>query len=155
MNQKLSDWASAAEIVSGIAVVVTLVFLILGIRENTNITRASMYQDIVEETNDFQEMVTVNPEMLRVWTAYIQGDATEFDELDNQRLNSIVLTQFRTFESAYYSRNYAVIGEREWGRIDRTICDWVRRANSVGKDRLLTRLTTPEFTSYLAERCST
>jgi hypothetical protein len=153
MNQKLSDWASIAEIISGIAVVVTLVFLILGVRENTNITRASMYQNIIEETNDLQEMVTVYPEMLRVWAAYVDGEASGFDELDNQRLNSIVLIQFRTFEAAYYSRNFAVIGEREWGRIDRTICDWVQRVHLVGRDRLLDRLTTPEFSAYLAERC--
>ena len=153
MNQKLSDWASIAEITSGIAVVVTLVFLVLGVRENTNVTRASMYQGVVEETNDFQELVTVNPDMLRVWAAYIDGDAAGFDDLDIQRLNSIVLNQFRIFEGAYYSRNYAVIGEREWGRIDRTICDWVERVRSVKRDGLLMRLATPEFNSYLAVRC--
>lgn len=32
MNLKLSDWASIAEIVSGIAVVATLIFLIRGIQ---------------------------------------------------------------------------------------------------------------------------
>ena len=41
MKQKLSEWASIAEIVSGIAVVITLVFLIFGIRENTEVTRAA------------------------------------------------------------------------------------------------------------------
>lgn len=41
MNQKLAAWASIAEIVSGVAVVVTLVILIAEIRDNTRFLRVS------------------------------------------------------------------------------------------------------------------
>ncbi len=47
MNQKLSDWASAAEIIASIAVVITLIILILGIRENTEVVRAGSYNDLL------------------------------------------------------------------------------------------------------------
>ncbi len=41
MNQKLSDWASIAEIVSGVAIVVTLIVLILQVQGNTDELRAA------------------------------------------------------------------------------------------------------------------
>jgi hypothetical protein len=48
MAVKLSDWANVAEVVSGVAVVITLIFLILSIRENTEITRAAAYDTFAE-----------------------------------------------------------------------------------------------------------
>ena len=45
MNQKLADWASIAEIISGIAVVVTLIVLIVEVRDNTEVLRVSAYND--------------------------------------------------------------------------------------------------------------
>jgi len=64
-----------------------------------------------------------------------------------------LLTQFRNFESAFFSRRYGVIGEEEWGRLDRSICDWDRRANLAQRRMLLERVMTPQFMDYLASRC--
>ena len=44
MNQKLSDWASIAEITSSIAVVVTLIVLVIEVRGNTAAIRAQTAQ---------------------------------------------------------------------------------------------------------------
>jgi hypothetical protein len=57
---KLSDWAGIAEIFSGIAVVVTLVFLIIGIRENTEVTRAATYADLLDGLNEYSMQVAAN-----------------------------------------------------------------------------------------------
>jgi len=45
MKVKLSDWASIAEIVSGLAIVVTLAILIFEIRGNTDAIRSQTAQD--------------------------------------------------------------------------------------------------------------
>ena len=62
MNQKLSDWASIAEIISGIAVVVTLIFLIAGIRENTAVLRGSSYSNTLESLNQLQASIMADSE---------------------------------------------------------------------------------------------
>jgi len=89
MNQKLADWASIAEILSGIAVVITLIVLVVGVRENTEVVRASMFDSIVDKMNGFQATVATDPDLLRIWTAYVEGSATDLDEIDRQRLNLI------------------------------------------------------------------
>jgi len=63
MNQKLSDLASLAEIVSGVAVVVTLVFLVIGIRDNADVTRFSVYSDLLNEINENERARINNPEL--------------------------------------------------------------------------------------------
>jgi len=52
MNQKLSDWASMAEIASAIAVVVTLVLVLVELRENTEAVRAAARQSIAARIED-------------------------------------------------------------------------------------------------------
>jgi hypothetical protein len=47
----LSEMALAAEILGGVAVVVTLVFLVLATRENTNAIQAQTYQALTSELN--------------------------------------------------------------------------------------------------------
>lgn len=51
---KLSGWASIAEIISGTAVLITLVFLVFGIRENTEITRAAAYDRNIDSLNQWR-----------------------------------------------------------------------------------------------------
>ena len=111
MNQKLSDWASIAEILSGIAVVVTLIVLIIGIRDNTDSVRASTYADSLDRLNDFQMDVLVDPDALRVWDAYTKSEASGLDGLDAQRLTIVVLTLFRTLENSYFAARYNLLGE--------------------------------------------
>jgi len=74
MKLKLSDWASVAEIASGIAVVLTLVILILSINKNTAVTQASMFAGLVEDLNNIYYTVVPDPELRRIWSQYIGGN---------------------------------------------------------------------------------
>ena len=51
MNKKLSDWASIAEIVSGIAIVVTIVVLIVEVRSNSGMLARQMELERVDRNN--------------------------------------------------------------------------------------------------------
>ena len=113
MNLKLSDWASIAEIVSSIAVIVTLVFLVLGVRDNTDVLRASAYADLMDSLNEFQSEQMANPDSLRVWDAFVAEEAAELDGLDRRRLTLTALILFRIYEKAYFSNQSGLIGESE------------------------------------------
>lgn len=43
MNQKLSNWASIAEILSGIAVVISLILLLFEVQGNSEAVRAATF----------------------------------------------------------------------------------------------------------------
>lgn len=154
MSKTLSDWASIAEIASGIAVVTTLIVLILGVRENTEVVRASAYANSIASLNDLSLTTLADVDAVRVWESYIREDTAGFDNLDEQRLNLMLLTIFRTYETAYFSEGYGLIGESEWGRLNRTICGHFERANRLGRGSLLAAVLTTDFIDYMTDLCS-
>ncbi len=111
MNQKLSDWASIAEIVSSFAVVITLLFLVVGIRENTDVTRAAAFDRSIDNINQLSITLAQDEVLTRIFQ-YYQEDHLDVDELSSQewyRIGMIVRSILRIYETAYYSEvPYAV-----------------------------------------------
>jgi len=154
MNRKLSDWASIAEIVGGLAVVITLFFLILGIRDNTDVTRVSVYSDLMKSLNDLEANALGDPELSRILGAYFANDFQELNESDKLMLTRYLHILFRGYEVAFFSQEFDVIGEPEWSRFERLICiNWGRVETSgvSGLDVVLTE----SFLSYISESCPT
>ena len=151
---KLEKWALIAEIVSGLAVVVTLIFLILGIRENTSVTRASVYSDITDSINNIQQTLFEDPELSRLYDAYTGRKTGELSEADESRTNRIAIAILRVYEKAYFGRQYGVIGDPEWGRVQSAIC--LHHDLSVAAGWPVTSglpLYTDEFQDFMRIRC--
>ena len=62
----LNELGSLGEFISGLAVVVTLVYLALQIRHNTRAVRSSMHQDMIESTLRIAESVSDNENVGRI-----------------------------------------------------------------------------------------
>ena len=154
MKQKLSDLASIAEIIASVAVVATLIVLIFGVRENTEVVRASAYASNVENINNLQIGMLNDPDAVRVWTDFMSGEAADLDRIDTMRLNLMLLTLFRSYESAYFNRSYGVLGEEESNRFDRSICEFFALARSADRTRPLRNTLTEGFFAYMIELCS-
>ena len=153
MKSKLSDWASFAEIASGVAVVVTLIFLIVGIRENTSITRASIYSGLVDSLIEWERAYLHDPVIWRISQGFFDGDITEFDESDRTRLLVFTQNLFRIYEKAFLSSKYEIIGDDEWVRFERNICLNHKRASVVGLDMAMGEIFTQEFSDYIKRTC--
>ena len=104
MNYKLSDWASIAEIISGVAVVVTLIFLIAGIRENTAISRAAMFDSTLQGLAEFRSHVIDSPEVADLWLAYENLDYDDLDETSQFRVAQLVTLALENQQRAYFAR---------------------------------------------------
>lgn len=155
MKTRLSDLASIAEIVSGVAVAITLVFLVLGIRENTEIVRASAYAGSMDSLNDFTMDVVTDADLRPVWTAFLNENTANFDGDDRQQLQMLLIVLFRNYEKAYFSERYGLLGSTEWGRFERQICLQVDRAHITDESILgfLDTILTDEFAAYIRSTC--
>jgi len=146
---KLERWASIAEIVSGIAVVVTLVFLVLGIRENTEATRASTYGRSMAGMIEFRQTIINDPEIARIFNTFIDYNTTELDDVESTRLRQLLWLVFSVYEDAFYAQEYGVLGEAEWTRFSQQIClNWPRMV-SAEFDKALPQVMTPDFIDYI------
>jgi len=155
---KLSEWASVAEIVSGIAVVVTIIFLIAGIRENTAITRAVAYDSQMDGLNEWRRNLSQNEQLSRIYTRFAVGKVSELTEDEQYRLILVLNEQLGVYENAFYALKYGILGPSEWGRFKTQICRTRRdmKARLSGarwtwEDSL--QLLTDEFADFAESRC--
>ena len=155
MDRKLSDWASVAEILSGIAVVITLIVLIAGIRANTAVLRASEYSALIRDLNNFQTAQMTDPQSVRLWRNYREGEAfsSEMSADDEYRLSLAVLVYSRIYETAYYSNKYRLLGESESARFAQVACRNYNRVKEYGQIDLLEQTMTEEYLGHLEESC--
>jgi hypothetical protein len=151
MRPSLSEWADFAEIASGIAVVVSLVFLILGIQENTDVTRFSVYANLIDEINENERVRLANPELGALWDAYVNETTRELSAEDLSRIRWQAALVLRSYEKAFFARKYDVIGDSEWGRFERLICVHDARLRSAAIE--LEPILASEFMDYIKTEC--
>jgi hypothetical protein len=150
-TMRLQQWTSIAEIVSGIAVVITLVVLIAGIRENNSLIRATMYTDRIESINAFSLAIAQDADLGRMWQAYVDEETDSLSAEDRPRLVNLLQTLLRTYETAWYARDAGFIGDAEWTRFDGSICTGYNRSQATGFNFDI--VLTDQFVEFLSEAC--
>ena len=110
MNQKLSDWSSIAEIVSSIAVVVTLVVLIFEVRGNTDALHATNRQSIAARTEAIALANATSPDLAEILADGPKSDAQGF------RLAGYFTALLRNVEEAYLQSRDGLLPEEYFAR---------------------------------------
>ncbi len=154
MNHKLSDWASIAEIVSGIAVVITITVLVLSIRENTRITRVTVYESHINSLMEWRSQLATDRDVMRLWQSVFNGEHENLDENDFERMVQVVANNLNIYEKAYFAYEYGVMGQAEWSRFDAPCSQYVG-ALGAGLGNILDRIMTADFIGYLEASCNT
>ena len=153
---KLSDWAKIAEIVSGMAVIATLIFLIIGINENTAITRVAMFDSSMRGLAEFRTLIISDSEVAGLWDAFRRGEADRLSGPDVTRIRQLLILTYEAQQRAYYARKYGVLGESEWSRFENQICaQYPRVRTSENITGGLEAVLTPEFWEYVQTTCDT
>jgi hypothetical protein len=148
----LSDWAQAAEIVAALGVIVGLVFLTLDVRENTETTRSAAYGQSIDRLNEWRAHVIRDPDISRLYLAYSEATASELNREDSFRLQLLLTSLWGVYETAFYSRDYGLLGPAEWGRYEVQMCDH-RDLNIEEWNRIVAPRITEPFQSFLEVSC--
>jgi hypothetical protein len=116
---KLEKWALISEIVSAAAVVIALIFLILGLRDNTRALEAATRQGFAAQDQVYLATV-LDPSVLAQATAKRESGQT-LSDLEASQLVHRQHLNFRVFEHAYYQYQRRSLEEREWKRYEEII----------------------------------
>ena len=116
MNQKLSDWASVAEILGAAAIVVSLVFVGVQIRGNVQATQAATFQQHMTNEVNFLEYITSDLEVQRVYDLIFNDpDALPTLDRDTQvRAYFIFIADMRLWENLYIQRDSGTLSDSAW-----------------------------------------
>jgi len=109
----LIELGSLGEFISGLAVVVTLVYLAIQIRHNTRAVRSSTHQDMIESSSRIAESISDNPDLGRI---VLKAD-DDYDNLTTEeriRFEAYAERIFANFESVFYSYRNSMIEEDLW-----------------------------------------
>ena len=101
----IQDWGAIGELVSAVAVVVSIAYLSVQIRSNTRATRARANFDATHSWATINELVSdYEPDLLKaIQDSYKQEHAWEsFDEFTRMRLGLIHRALFQKLEGQYF-----------------------------------------------------
>ena len=106
------------EFVGAIAVVITLVYLAIQIRQNTESLRLSSGLALSQGTSDFAARMWAHPEMLRIWDlAVTDPSSLSIDEIRQHRW--VCADLFLVYEAQYQFYKRGHIAEDVWkGKTD-------------------------------------
>jgi len=109
----LNELGNLGEFISGLAVVVTLVYLAVQIRHNTRAVRSSMHQDMIESTLRIAESVSDTDDLGRIVLHADEG-YDELTDVERIRFDAYAERVFNNFESVFYSYRNSMIEEDLW-----------------------------------------
>jgi hypothetical protein len=153
VKEKLQVFALIAEIISGIAVVATLVILIVSIQRNTEATSAMMFANL-NMNGGMESLAVADPELNEIYTAWLQMRTSELTEEQKSRVARIAVIAAKTYDTAYTLRNSGLLGANEWEARSRYLCDGRSRAISAGFERAFLGLMSLELQNYVAATCN-
>lgn len=106
MNTRpLSDWASIAEIVASITVVISLLFVGIQIRENTAEMRAAQSNDLYDAIRQVELTVLSNADLMMAVDKGFNGRRSEMTEEDVLYFRNYLVQSFTIWEQAYSRAN--------------------------------------------------
>ena len=149
-NERVRNWAHIAEIVSGVAVVVTLVFLVVEVRGNSDLIRANTFNRSIESLIDYRMQIASSDQALETMNAHWQRESPE-----SLRRQLLVVNLWSIYEKTYFSQQYGLVGPAEWQRFESRICRYVQTEEGLRywSDNVVFFLTN-EFRDYVRSSCN-
>ena len=139
----LQDLGNVGEFLGAVAVLVSLIYLALQIRQNTTTVRAGTSAAISESLARFQEVVGSDPKTARLWIRGFGGDPS-LDSEDALQFGLLFASYMRRVENAYYQQLRGFVDPQHWQTTERTLStlmgsmgarDWWARSRNIYSDR--------------------
>ena len=145
--------STLAEIVASVAVLITLVFLVVGVRQNTEITRSAAYDRSMVGLNEWRMAIATDPELASLFDTYLQKDPASQGSTDN-RLSLMLNVLWGVYENAYYAHDRRILDDAEWSRFETQICiSYERETLRWNTSQRIRSFLTEEFANYTESFC--
>ena len=121
----LEDLGNIGEFVAAAAVIVSLIYLAVQIRQNTKSVRASTYHSVNRAAHEMQMIVAGSETLSRVMIkAAREPEALSLDE--RLRFNMTMRSSFAWYEDIYFQYQQSMVGRDYWEARQRSMLDQLR-----------------------------
>ena len=150
MKKTLTDWANVAEIIGAFAIVLSLIFVGVQIRENTRAAQnATFQQSVSQELGIFQALSALDREALLRWNEYRLGPGLDANQVQADPANMLFLAGVRLWENMYLQYQSGALAEWAWASREPTIRAWLLGPRI--EVMLDSGVLTAEFAAYVRE----
>ena len=125
MGLSLEQAALLAEILGGLAVVVTLIYLAIQIRQNTIMVKMSALQNIVQGGVDHNRAIADNPELAALINKAVDDPESLSDD-EQLRVNANALTLYHHLDAAFQMYEAGVLDADAWAKFAYEVPIWLR-----------------------------
>ena len=104
--------SAVAEVVGVIAIVVSLIYVSVQIRQNTKVARAATRQAIADSTESLTSDLISNGEIAEIFLKHINGE--ELSAVESFRLQARCYRDMQHWENIYYQHNEGLVSRDQW-----------------------------------------
>lgn len=144
----LADLSSLGSFVSGVAVVITLIFLVIQMRQNTLAIRAAASQALSAAYADLSNITVTNADMARIWRLGL-SDLGQLTDDERVRFISYLSTAFRFMESARLEWRRGQLDNEHWRALEGDIRDIAAQPGAKAYWALRRHWNADEFRKWL------
>jgi len=122
----LTEWAQIAEVVAAVAVVISLVYVGIGLRDNTAAVRSASVQAITTTSQNGLIAESTSAELSRIRRVG-DDDPSTLDVDERHRYYTLYRQIWLSFQNVYFQRDLGTVGADLWGTYQRIICSQFTR----------------------------
>jgi len=120
----LQSLANLGEIVGAAAVVASLLYLAVQVRQGTNAQRTENYARALERISSVQSALSLDSEISRIFASGVQ-DTSSLTPLEKIRFTWALYESFDAFEFMFHTYEINQIPEEVWERWSATVAWWM------------------------------
>lgn len=104
---------SVGEFLGSVGVLISLVYLAVQIKKNTETERTSTYQSIVRDFGDMNQMMASLPDLTYLYVQALESFGG-MEPAEKARISQVFYMTFRYFENMYYQHRKGYLEEEVW-----------------------------------------
>jgi hypothetical protein len=143
---------AVGETLGSVAVLVTLIYFSLQIRQNTKATRNTSSQYMLSAAQNTALAVASSNESVEIWLKGL-SDLQSLNETEKMRARLLMSSQMVATDSLYWSYRQGTLDEELWHRQS----NWMRTylSSDIGKAVFTSQSTVGGYTESFVEYCKT
>ena len=114
----IQEWGAIGELIGGIAVILSLIYVGTQVRQNTNASKLASYRELNDKLINFDLVLATNSELHRI-TLLAENSRSELTEEEWSRYVHFSLPKLAMWEYAFDESTKADIDEIQWGCFER------------------------------------
>lgn len=145
---------AVGEIVGALAVLTSILYLAVQIRQNTSSIRSSSYQGAVSSISEVTLLLANNAEIARIAKIGLSEDGNDLDAEEEFRFGMLLTGIFRNYENYWFQHECGVMDDHLWIGVKNAMLGYYNQPAVKRWWKLRSSIYSSEFEAFLNEQSS-